>query len=285
MAKKKDENKRVIFRRIGGRVIPITVGGAAAASAANTTRVYKKGNITIDKKKFSFAPVTKTFGSRYNLSVAGKKAANATVAVAKDGEATFGWLGVKKKFQKKGLSKVLSKEAIRDSRRKGATHVFNQVIHPGSALTNYSKGRDTFWRISQRAKADGSVDFFETTKTKAMQKVNKAHKFHKELGAEIAQEARRSLPKYKSGKIRFSTAPKFARQINKKVSRVAEHHIFKMAKADSPIWRNTDLKGMKKITKYSKPFRTTRNKVQLAGGIALVAAGALFGGSNGKKKK
>jgi hypothetical protein len=294
MAKRKnDDNKKVVYRRINGRVVPIAVGTGVAASAANTTRVYQKGNITIDKKKYSFAPVTKTFGSKYDLKVAGKKAATATIGIDKDKTASFGWLGTKKKFQSRGYASLLSKESIRDARRRGAKEVWNQTIHRRSALTNYDKKRDSFWRVSQRAKKDGGVNFFRTTKANALSKIADAQWSHNEIAKDIAREARISLPHFKGKKVKrkagfkpvFKPSSKLARGLAKKVKAVGDYHLYKMAKADSPIWRHTDLKGMPKTTKYSKPFRTVKNKVTIGAGIALAGVGALYGGKNGKKKK
>lgn len=58
MAKKKDENKRVIFRRVGGRVIPITLAGGAALEASRRKTVYRGQNLVVKQRKSIFTRTT-----------------------------------------------------------------------------------------------------------------------------------------------------------------------------------------------------------------------------------
>lgn len=187
------ESRKVVFRRIGGRIIPISVaavGGVVAADAARTTRIYSKGALTIDKKKFAMQPfVYDRLGTRLELRVKGKKAGTAsffrgahddTLDVVKGlmgkqekaKEFAFSWLGIKNKFRGQGLSKILSHESAKEIKRQGGKEIWNQVVHPNSLKTNYSPIRDKLFKVADSGaskkvglkKAIGNIKYWRNKK-------------------------------------------------------------------------------------------------------------------------
>lgn len=146
------EGKEITFRRIGGRIVPIAIGGTSAAvayDAARTRRIYQKGPTTIDVKHFAFQPYKYgKIGPKLQLRVGGKKAGSAFITKWPYSEPkawTFSWLGVKKPYRGKGFGKLLTKEAARVARRQGGESFVNQVVHRRSVLANYNPKRDQFW--------------------------------------------------------------------------------------------------------------------------------------------
>jgi hypothetical protein len=162
--------KHTVFRRIGGRIVPISVGtaggvGAATAlNALNTTRLtskaIEKAGVTIVKKKFALQPFVWTkLGTRLNMYKGANYVGNARFFPGADGAAStfgFSWLGVRKAFRGQGQSKLLSSVAAGEIRRQGGTHVWNQVVHPGSLTTNFKATRDSLWKVGKAYK-DGSA--------------------------------------------------------------------------------------------------------------------------------
>ncbi len=58
MAKKKDENKRVIFRRIGGRLVPITVAAGVGIEASRRRTLSNRGNLKITERRSILSSTT-----------------------------------------------------------------------------------------------------------------------------------------------------------------------------------------------------------------------------------
>lgn len=292
MAKKKKEEKKIVFRRIGGKIVPISVasaGLATAASAANTTRVYEKGKVTIDKKKFSFAPVVQKFGSKFDMKVDGKKVATASTYMDKSekGSMAFGWLGTRKKHRGKGYAKTLSKEAARDAVRHGAKYTESQVIHAGSLKANLSK-RDTLF-YNFRNDSHGA-HFKKITKSKALKHIEKEGLIRERMMRSWAKDVKKSSM---FSDIRKAVNPKKLRKSRNLKSFMTDvldiprdrvgYQLAKLGKQDSRVFRHTSFKGMKKTTKYSKPFRTAKNKLTIGLGMAA-AVGGIYKGVKDEKK-
>jgi len=206
-----EQKKGVRFIRKNGRIIPIRIdqdsvekAGLGAAGAAgvvvaadqlNTTRVYQKGNVTIDKKKFALQPFVKDrLGSKMVLRVDGKKAAVANYyrGAFDDDVKSFGfsWLGVKREFRGEGLSKIISKEAARDMRRQGGEYVFNQVVHQNSLKTNLSS-RDTLYRLGR------GNNFNPVSRRDAMKNINFYRKKKGMLTSDIFRETSiKGIPRF-----------------------------------------------------------------------------------------
>lgn len=181
----KKERRNVVFRRIGGRIVPISIagaGGLVAADAARTTRVYSKAGVTIDKKKFAIQPfVFDRLGTRLEARVNGKLAGTSSFFRGAGEETlkdtlkskTYGisWLGVKKNFRGQGISKVLSKQTAKEIRRAGGNELWNQVVHKRSLLTNFSSKRDKLYKITDTVykkvglkKALGNIKYWRNKK-------------------------------------------------------------------------------------------------------------------------
>ena len=153
---KKREERRVVFRRVNGRIIPISVsvaGAGVAADAARTKRIYDKGGITMDLKRGAIQPFFEKskvpFGDRIVMRKEGKFVGHSMFYKpfrAEPGERSFSWLGVKRKFRGKGYSKLLTAESARQMKRDGGTFLLNQVVHKNSLQTNFSRTRDKLWR-------------------------------------------------------------------------------------------------------------------------------------------
>lgn len=173
-------NRRVTFRRIRGRIVAIKPsdksrnkievgaiagGSALAADAARTRRIYSSGDLRIDRKSPAFLPLSGRFGDHLVLTKLGKKVGtashfNATVNGERVG--TFSWLGVKEKFRGEGHSKILSKVAAQEMKRKGATHSINHVVHKNSLMANLRKSHDTF----QKEFANGRIKSISLSEAK-----------------------------------------------------------------------------------------------------------------------
>ena len=155
MSQKRDDRK-VIFRRINGRLVPISVsagGAAVAADAARTKRIYDKKGITLDLKRGAIQPFFEKskvpFGDRIVMRKEGKFVGHSMFYKpfkGEPGERSFSWLSVKRKFRGKGYSKLLTAESARQMKRDGGTFLFNQVVHKNSLQTNFKRGRDRLWR-------------------------------------------------------------------------------------------------------------------------------------------
>jgi predicted GNAT family acetyltransferase len=150
MAKEKKE-KKVVFRRIGGRIVPIAVGvgGAAmAADAARTTRVYNKDGVTIDKKKNVRARLTiRKRADELIIRKNGKRAGYANFSRTDGSDFGFNFLKINKKFRKQGLANILTKQSAVEMKKQGAKTITNQVIHEGSLKSNLSKRDKLFFSM------------------------------------------------------------------------------------------------------------------------------------------
>lgn len=227
----KEKNSNITFRRIRGRIVPIVVGGAGAAiaaDAARTKRVYQKGDVAVDVKKFAYQPFRVKFGKRAVIYKKGKKAGfaaffdDAAESTKKAKVSGFSWFGIKRKYRKQGLGDILSAESAKEMRRSGTRFLSSQVVHPGSVKTNYSKKRDDFFRIHGGKKGTYSVHL---TKSKALREIK---------------------------------------------------NIRDKGYITSNIWRETDLKGIKTKSKYSRVFRTKSNKARILLGTTA-AIGGIYG--------
>jgi len=180
----KQQNRNVVFRRIGGRVVPIATGTAGlgvAADAARTKRVYEnvRRGITIDRKLFARQPYV-TFwskdsdffklGQRLNLKVKGKSATTVSFyRGAMDGDPkSFGisWLRTKSKFRGQGLSKIITRQAGVEIREKGGRYTWNQVVHSHSLQTNFNRVRDSLWKETKKP-----GEFVRVTKAQALKNI------------------------------------------------------------------------------------------------------------------
>lgn len=284
---KKDQKKNVVFRRINGRIVPISIGTAGlgvAANAANTTRVYSRKNVTIDKKKFTFNPQSQVMASKFDMRVDGKKVATASTYFDKQEKGFFGfaWLGTKKSERGKGYAKILSREATRDAVRHGAKYTESQVIHAGSAKAGFKKGRDQFWRETNPNKKTGQSSMIAISKTEALKNIEKSRKKRmKELGV-LSKKAGQKMPKNVKN---ISEAREFLVGVLGKTRARADYLLLSKGYTDSPVFRETKVSGMRKFTKYSKPFRTTKNKVALGLGTVAAIGGFYKGLTNEKRKK
>ncbi len=170
------ENKKTVFRRIRGRIVPISVsvtGAAIATDAARTKRVYNAGGITIDRSKFSFQPFAgATLGNKLTLKKGGKFAGVARTYVNDGSEHSFSWLGIKKQFRGQGLSNVLAKQAAVEVKDQGGKTFFNHVVHPNSANLFGKNSRNKYYM--ERIKK-GEQYFEKISKPKAMGRVKSWH--------------------------------------------------------------------------------------------------------------
>lgn len=275
MKSQEQGQKKVVFRRIGGRVVPITVGSTGAAGAvaaldaARTTQIYAKKGITITKKRFAVQPfVWDKLGTKLTMyNRVGKKVASASYyRGATDSAKSFGfsWIGVKKAYRGKGYSKVLSGVAAGDIRKQGGTHLFNHVIHEGSLKTNYNRVRDTLWKLQD----------VPLKKSKPVGILDRARKFAKDLrhGSEGGlhyvkkvglAEAEKNIKWHRARWIKPTNAIERVMQKAMPWTKVTSH---------SNIFRQTSLKGVP----YRKLIetRTFKNKATIALGTGA-AVGAL----------
>jgi hypothetical protein len=119
----KDQNgpRKVVFRRIGGRIVPISVGAVgvsgavAAADAARTHTVYAKKGVTMVRKKFVVMPQSilagsPSLGTKISMhNKRGTTVGHSFFNVDKnDAEGSFDWLSVRKKYRGKGSSRTIS---------------------------------------------------------------------------------------------------------------------------------------------------------------------------------
>lgn len=157
------------FIRVHGRVIPIrehgqsdghtkaavavgAVGAATSLNALNTTRVYEKGAMFVDKKKYvaSIFHPTK-LASQLKLHVDGKAVAVAHHHVAPEfgkNVHTIAWLRTSLNERGKGYANQLTKIAAKDIKGAGGKSVVSYALHEGSISTNYRPKFDTFFTKS-----------------------------------------------------------------------------------------------------------------------------------------
>ena len=196
----KKKNQNVRFVRIRGRIVPIRqknkkkvsavtsgAGAAIAIDALNTKRIYQNGDITIDNKRFSPQPNSFKVGSQSIMKKNGKKIGRSffsRTGIFSEGDFSFGFISIKKSERRKGYSKILSKESVREIRRQGGNNLINQVIHKGSLHTNYNRKRDKLWKST-----DG-VNFSGITKKQALKNLLAYKKNGIKGGSDVFRETK-----------------------------------------------------------------------------------------------
>jgi GNAT superfamily N-acetyltransferase len=261
MSEKNKEKRNVVFRRIGGRIVPIAVGTAGAvvaADAARTRVVYKTKNLTMVRKEGVFLPIASfserrpAFGTGlYAYNKSGKYVGRTLFDVTKEGKTSYGsidWLGVKKKFRGKGVSKKMVRQAAVEMKSKGAGSIFSHVVSPRSAgLFEGSKVKSVYWKETGRGYLE------QVSKKEAMARVNKWSKPMK-VG-ELAS--------------RWSRPKNILKDIKSSIKNFNKKENYGFAK---PIFR--DVKLPKNLKRLSKPYMPTSAKLRLGVG-SLLAIGSL----------
>lgn len=254
------------FIRKNGRIIPIrekrkdqaavgigVAGTAVAADAARTKTVYKTKNLTIERKKFAFLPMSSVQDKRIRLGTGlyaknkkGKKVGRLMFTVDRaEHEGIIDWLSVKRAERGKGISKKLAKTAATEMRDQGGKFIFTHVVHPRSAaLLEGEKGvKSTYFRVTRTTKKSGMF----------MDEIPKAEAL-----------AKAGMWKGKPGKFKLADVAENAK--------AAVTGLFSKAKYDyagPTIYRQVKLP--KHMRRQIKPFRTFKNKLA----IGLGAAAAL----------
>lgn len=150
MAEKK-EKRNVVFRRIGGRIVPISVGSALAYDAARTKVVSNSGGIKMVRKINTVQPLSSIASRKLVFGTTIKSYDNSGKRVGQilfnkyQGAGNVEWLSVKKKFQGKGHSKKLIKQAAIEMKRSGIDKLTGHAITKRSAKVYEGfKGVKTF---------------------------------------------------------------------------------------------------------------------------------------------
>jgi hypothetical protein len=250
----------VHFIRKNGRVIPIhdekdgaqkkaaavaagTSGAVVALDAARTKRVYNGKRFTMDRKQFTFQPFAGAqLGDTLVMhdKASGKRIGQARYYVEKASDVgSFSWLGIKKPFRGKGMSKTLARQAGVELRAKGAKSIMSHPVHPGSVLSQYDRKRDKFWLDLGQYK-DGDRKLYPLTKKEALERVGNWKK------------ASDKMPGGMLGTMKQE----------KKLMRVRA------------VFRETMLP--RTIRRSVQPFRTLSNKVRLFGGAGLALGAAAY---------
>lgn len=162
----KKDDRKVVFRRIRGRIVPIAVGGAGVAIAADAARsdivrVAKDGSYSV-RKKYAVMPMAAAKGelqigttiSSHNKFGMKRGHINFFKNVAGEGEVD--WLGVKKAHRGQGISKKLVSDAAAEMKSTGITHISSHVVHERSAGLFGDKVKSRFWKSYRTAKDGGS---------------------------------------------------------------------------------------------------------------------------------
>lgn len=264
--------QRPKFIRKRGRIIPIrekrkdtaaagvgAVGTVVAADAARTKTVYKTKNLTIEKKKFAFLPMSSIQDRRPRLGTGlyaknkdGKKVGRLMFTVDRaENEGVIDWLSVKRKERGKGISKKLAKTAATEMRDQGGKFIFTHVVHPRSAaLLEGEKGvKSTYYRVTRTTKKSGMF-MEEIPKGEALKKAG--------------------MWKGKPGKFKLSDAISNVRE-------TATGLFSKKAKYDysgPTIYRQVKLPA--KMRRQIKPFRTMKNKLSIGIGVAAAISSAAY---------
>lgn len=169
---KQGQDKKTVYRRIRGRIVPIAVsvsGLAVAADAARTRTVWqnKAKNLHIIRKRFTHTlPTYGNIGDTLILKKGRAVVGTANYLRNDKSEFAFGWLGVKKQFRGKGLSKHLSRQAVVEIKSKGGKSLYNNVIHERSLSTSFGRGRDSLWKMGK------SNMSYRITKKEALSSIN-----------------------------------------------------------------------------------------------------------------
>lgn len=135
----KKEEKKTLFRRIGGRIVPIAVGGGLISRSVST-RVYKKGDITIDRK-----------GRKMTMRKSGVKIGFTEFrkhGFGGIGDSNIKWLGVAEKHRGKGYGRTIITETARELRRRGKNEMMNAVAGPRAATIKNKS--DSFYEVANR---------------------------------------------------------------------------------------------------------------------------------------
>lgn len=210
--KKNDENKRVVFRRIGGRIVPIavaTTGAAIAADAARSdiVRTAKDGSYSV-RRKYSVMPMALSKGelkigtsiSNYTKFGIKRGHINFFKNVADEGEVD--WLGVGRKYRGKGISKGLAADAAVEMRSQGIKKLTSHVVHERSAKLFGDKVKSSYFKSYYTAK-DGSSFVRRIGKTAAMEFVRATKFKNKQPTAAIFRDV--TLPKLRRNRIPFKS--------------------------------------------------------------------------------
>lgn len=262
---KKEEKRNVVFRRIGGRIVPITIGTAAAAKTydlARTQTVYQTKDIRIDRKKLKGLPIAMSsekklvFGEGlYAYNNKGKYLGRTLYGV-EGKEGSFDWLSVKKSARGQGVSKKLTKQAAIEMKGQGATKIFSHVVHKRSAgLFEGSKVKSKYYRGAYTHPKTGEVTLEPIGKRAAMDKVTKWQK---------------PLPYLES--IKEQLRPK---NLAKTIKQTWSGSSKKSDYGGPTVFREVTIP--KNIRRLRKPFRTTGNKVGMAVYGALAIGSLAYG--------
>ncbi len=213
------------FIRIHGRVVPIkddrktqkvaavgvgATGAVIAADAARTDIVRQGVKQTLVRKRFAIQPMMLMqkklgFGTHIQAIRGGKKAGHIFFN-HKAGEGSIDWLGVKKEFRGKGISKTLAKEAAIDLKASGVKVLSSHVVHPRSTKLLSGSAKSSYWRVYRTTKKTGLSHMEQISKTTALKKV--AHLKDKGIGSTIFRDTilpnnlRRAAKPFKSAAIK-----------------------------------------------------------------------------------
>lgn len=245
-AEKQSNGRQVTFRRIGGRIVPISVsaaGSAVAFDAARTTRVLASKSLIIDRKKFAFQPFLGIkFGDQL---VARNPKTGATMGQAryyvekKFREGGFSWLSVKRPFRNQGLSKKLARQGAIEMKSQGAKNLVAHVVHPGSLLSQFNRKNDSLWL--EVAERKTGATYQKITKADAIKRVSRWQR--RRTSSTLWDDAIDFLRGTKKNKV-------------------------------LPVIRETVLpKGLRR---RMAPFRTNTNKALLALGIGAAVGGVAY---------
>jgi predicted GNAT family acetyltransferase len=212
MQKQKDENKRVVFRRIGGRIVPITIaavgaGVAADAARSDVVRTAKDGSYSI-RRKGSVMPMALTKGEiKFGTSVTnytkyGQRRGHINFFKNVAGEGEVDWLGVGKKFRGKGISKNLTSDAAAEMRSQGIKKISSHVVHERSAKLFGDKVRSRFYKSYYTGK-DGSSFVRGIGKKAALAYVNGTKWKGKQPAAAIFRDV--VIPKMRRNRVPFKS--------------------------------------------------------------------------------
>lgn len=174
------EEKRTVFRRIRGRIVPITIsvaGAGIAADAARSTvvRTDKLGNYSV-KRTHALMPMSLAKGElRLGTSITsynkfGQKRGGISFLKNVMGEGEIDWLSVKRKFRGVGVSKQLTHDAAAEMRHAGIKKISSHVAHPRSAKLFGDKVKSTYYKSYYTSKS-GESFVNQIGKKKAMELV------------------------------------------------------------------------------------------------------------------
>lgn len=273
--KRDDRVKRAVGRASG--MAAATGGGIIAADALRTKRVYvdKARGITMDRK-FVYSPgyelkqyvreIVQSKGRRKEAfrTFVGEALSDHIVLRKKgkyvgymewgkeEGRMMTRMVSIKEGFRGKGYSKLLTKEAARSARvTRGIKETYDQVVHPGSVLSNYDPKRTRYFQEYERFTRE------RRSKKWALDRAVKAQRRHKRL---VEKAGKNPFKQYKLSK-EYGDIPGGAAYRSDKIPR---------------------LPGKTKFANV-KGFRTTGNKVRIGLGGALAIGGLATYAMNRRK--